>query len=504
MGYFILLVLYTLLLLVYAAHYKEPVIPHWPKLSRFAHDDEDDDPIVSKKTCSDHDECPKHYKCVGGRCLLQLLRGEDCSLETGNWTVVKLYETEFAVCTCSYPHLFTQKYFGGNCTESVACQPYGSYNVKTKNCDCTHGYTPANFQCIPMTALEKDAGYACDSDEMERDSIITLNAFHPDYVNAHWDKKCFKQPCQFDAFSGLPLKNAFYKKDVGCVCDPTLGQFGVRIQGSTFAPFLYLQGPGYTACASIYETPLQQPMPVDMYSYFYLNDRPPVVFLHYENVDASKLIPSLRTTTGAQTLQISQEFPYDYMQHFFDTHMEQSATRLHKYQLPRNFHYIQRRLVLEKQTAQMEYCRYMMRQRHMSYTTKFAKGLRIKEYNLLYNFVACYVAKGDKTIPELYRGRYILNPFQLTFQENSEDPRFNGIHVGFNGHFWNVDFAPAYKVDAYIAAAATSTSVPRITNKVVEKIEQSSYYNIDFREFEREYESEKATLSAEREPLFFQ
>ncbi|KAG8156212.1 hypothetical protein JTE90_011122, partial [Oedothorax gibbosus] len=115
MGYYVLLVLYALLLLFYAANYKEPTVKPWPKVSLSLPVDEK---ITLPATCRLHDECPTHYKCVSGQCYPQLLRGYACSEDTGRWKVIKQYEKNFAVCQCTHPHLFTNKYFGGDCNVS--------------------------------------------------------------------------------------------------------------------------------------------------------------------------------------------------------------------------------------------------------------------------------------------------------------------------------------------------------------------------------------------------
>ena len=516
MGYYILLLLYAALLLFYAAHYKEPPIRPWSRMSPFIPDDK----IDPSKTCRDHDECPPHYKCVSGLCYPEFLRGEECSEDTGKWIVMTQYERKFAVCTCTYPDVFTNKYFGGNCNVSVACQPDGRYSWDEKKCHCNPGFKEVGLKCLKMSALEKDTIYACSSDEIERQNASFSYGFHSDYLSKNQDKKCFKKPCKFDAYSGLPLKNSHYEEGIGCVCDPTLGQFGVRIQNTKTTPFPYLLGEGYNACASIYKIPLETPQPVNMYSYFYLMDRSPVVFLQYNNVDISKLIPPFQKVTfqksfgfifsrllsHTNTLQITQEFPYDYMQTFFKKRMWENAKRLQTYQLSKSMNHVQQRFVLEKQTHHVEWCRYMMRKRHLSKIIKFGMRYRIYDYNLLYNFPACYVGINDTESPEMYRGRYVLNPFQLTMKEDPDDNRFNGLHVGFDGHQWNVDFAPPYKIETYMAAAATSTNIPKVTNAIVDKIEQSDYFSITTRildDFENTYQSENSARSINQEPNFF-
>ncbi|GFQ76176.1 uncharacterized protein TNCT_125931 [Trichonephila clavata] len=95
---------------------------------------------------------------------------------------------------------------------------------------------------------------SCDSDEVHFSDIQPSDGFTAGYLRRHQNKKCFKRPCTFDAFTSQPLKKARYEKGIGCVCDPALGQFGVRIEGLSD----YVRGPGYNACASVFQTPLEK------------------------------------------------------------------------------------------------------------------------------------------------------------------------------------------------------------------------------------------------------
>ncbi|GFR17137.1 uncharacterized protein TNCT_103061 [Trichonephila clavata] len=154
---------------------------------------------------------------------------------------------------------------------------------------------------------------SCDSDEVHFSDIQPSDGFTAGYLRRHQNKKCFKRPCTFDAFTSQPLKKARYEKGIGCVCDPALGQFGVRIEGLSD----YVRGPGYNACASVFQTPLEKPIPVQVVTYFYLMQQPAVSFLQYDNIQASQVIAPLSSFIQGGTLQVGQEFPYDYMQAFF-------------------------------------------------------------------------------------------------------------------------------------------------------------------------------------------
>lgn len=519
--YCILLALYALLLVFYAARYKEPTVKRWSLLTK-------PDPDVDRRSlaCRDHDECPRHYVCVQGQCRPQLLRGETCSEETGSWQLTTLFQKQYALCVCTYPTLVTQKFRGGNCNVPVACQPHGTYSFDERRCVCPKGYKADGLTCLKMTVLEMDAEYACEQGEIERDQLVEPLGFHPDYVDGHRDKKCFRTPCAFDAYTGKPLIHTRYEEGVGCVCDPTLGQFGVRIEKGSLNPlFQYLRGEGYNACSSLFETPLEKPIPVDMYSYFYLFHPQPVVFLRYTIDDPSKLATPFRrhhhqkaSVSGvvfaahlqqqrANTLHIAQEFPYDYMQYFFRTRMWATAKRLQKYRIPLPSNPSQQKLVLEKQTHAVEWCRYMMRPRHMSKVLRNLYLRRVYDYNLLYNFPMCYIAKDDASSLNHYRGRYILNPLQLLYKtDNVEQPRFNGVHVGFDGVQWNVDFAPPYDIQTYLTAASHADhGIPDISQFVMNANQLHSYYHdVRFRstmDVEKEYKAE--IQRKKNEPVFF-
>ncbi|GFR07715.1 uncharacterized protein TNCT_486631 [Trichonephila clavata] len=185
-----------------------------------------------------------------------------------------------------------QKHYGGNCDVDVTCQPYGHYNLHTQQCDCLEGFVAFHQ---PKPSCKK------------------LPVVEPGYLRRHQNKKCFKRPCTFDAFTGQPLKKARYEEGNGCVCDPALGQFGVRIEGLPD----YVRGPGYNACASVFQTPLEYPISVEIVTYFYLMQEPPVTFLQYKKLNASHVIAPLRSLIQNGKLQVGQEFPYDYMQVFF-------------------------------------------------------------------------------------------------------------------------------------------------------------------------------------------
>ncbi|GFQ89657.1 uncharacterized protein TNCT_508101 [Trichonephila clavata] len=265
-----------------------------------------------------------------------------------------------------------------------------------------------SFKKLPV--VERMMYESCDSDEVHFSYIQPSDGFTAGYLRRHQNKKCFKQPCTFDAFTGQPLKKARYEEGNRCVCDPALGQFGVRIEGLPD----YVQGPGYNACASVFQTPLEYPISVEIVTYFYLMQEPPVTFLQYKNLNTSHVIAPLRSLIQNGKLQVGQEFPYDYMQVFFrERHPFTAQVRQFNYN---EIFYANYPPILIRKPNQMEWCRFMSRHlKEVFLPSEWA-------FNLLYTFPACYIGKKDQDSPDLYRGRYVSNPLHFTFRAHSEHP----------------------------------------------------------------------------------
>ncbi|KAG8173839.1 hypothetical protein JTE90_016328 [Oedothorax gibbosus] len=284
--------------------------------------------------------------------------------------------------------------------------------------------------------------YDCDVDEIPFHRIQHRDGFHDAYLDANKLKKCFKRPCTFDALTGMPLKKARYKEGVGCVCDPTLGQFGVRLPGT------YVRGPGYNACVSLFKEPLTQPIPVDIAAYFYLMQRPPVVFLQYHKLHSSQVIEPLRGLVKQGSLQIGQEFPYDFMQVFFEERRDY-LTRTRNYHVG-TYHLTQTQELFNILPNQMEWCRFISS--HVSIITgktllQYPSLYRTAQqrngiWTLLYRFPACYIGRNDLESPEMYRGRYVSNPFHMSLSSFPQDSRYNGIWLRYDRNKWFLKFAP--------------------------------------------------------------
>lgn len=465
MIYYVLLALYAILLIIHAWHYQHPRVEKWPLLVSPA------TRPTTTATCQQTSDCEDHHVCIQNTCFPKILRGEECYPETGTWTLMEIYGQKFAMCTCIDDQLVSQKVFGGNCDWIVACKPHGNFNVHTQLCECPEGYVANGYTCQKLNALQEMALKDCDADEIAFDRIRPEHGFNDAYLRMHRDKKCFKRPCTFDAFTGIPLKKARYEEGVGCVCDPTLGQFGVRLEGLDD----YIRGPGYNACASIFKHPVSTEIPVSIAAYFYLMQRPPVVFLQYTNLIPFMVVDALRPMVKDGNLQIAQEFPYDYMQMFFKEN-QACKTRTRNYYV--DVYYMnERKEMWNILPNQMEWCRFITS--HISFLPN-SSLLKYKSlyktaqqknwmWTLLYRFPACYIGKNDLESPEQYRGRYVSNPFHMSLTNVEQDPRYNGLLLRFQNNEWFLDFAPSFDVDTYIQAA-TDATVPFIVNDVVNGI----------------------------------
>lgn len=449
MRYWILVALYLALILYFAYQTPQTTISKWPLLQK--------EPYETLVThCQDTKDCPRHYICMNNTCVPKLLRGEECYPETGEWTLVSHRNKNFAACICKYPDVVTQKHFGGNCDVDLSCGPQGYMNMQTMRCICAEGFVPIGRTCRKMTVLDRMKYESCDANEMHV-SQIKSEGFHSSYIRQHRDKKCFKRPCTFDAMTGKPLKKARYEKDVGCVCDPSLGQFGVRLDGME----KYILDKGYNACVSIFKHPLEEPIPVEIYAYFYLADHPPIVFIHY--TDVQNVIAPLDEFVKDGTLQISQEYPFDFMQAFFRSRQPFLAKLIAHTEYHLLFNSISREHVTTVEN-QMEWCQFMSR--HL----KPSDSIFTMKNKLIFGFPACYIGKEDKDAPEMYRGRYVSNPLHMTLPDDPYDHRSNGLLLSFKNGEWTLESAPSYKFDVY---SQITDTVPHIKDEIVDHLVQN-------------------------------
>ncbi|GFS56813.1 uncharacterized protein NPIL_422931 [Nephila pilipes] len=464
-----------------------PTIGKWPLLER-------DVPETTNLVvhCQDTKDCEAHHICLNHACVPQLLRGEECYPETGEWTLVSVQGKSLAACICKYPQFINQKHYGGNCDVDVACRPYGHFNLHTEQCDCLDGFVSLNQPhptCQKLTVVERMMHESCEPDEVHVRHVQPSDGLTAGYLRRHQNKKCFKRPCTFDAFTGQPLKKARYEEGIGCVCDPTLGQFGVRVEGLQD----YVRGPGYNACASIFQTPLEHPIPVQVVSYFYLMQRAPVTYLQYESLNASNVIAPLRSVLDEGSLQIGQEFPYDYMQVFF-RERQHFTGKIRQFTYNEIFyerypsHFI-------RKPSPMEWCRFMSR--HLKEVFLPAEW----SFNLLYQFPVCYIGKHDQAVPEQYRGRYVSNPLHLTYRPHGDPQLYNGVVLKYNRGEWTLDFASEYKINTY-RSVVNSHMVPFLNDPIIEMLEQGYMSKIPIDEQNTLYRTQEADRRVHNEPTF--
>lgn len=186
MTYYVLLLLYAFLLLFHAWHYQQPTIPRWPLLIP-------ETQHLTTTTCLQTSDCDAHHVCLNQVCVPKLLRGETCYPETGAWILSTHLGRTFAICNCNDHDLVTQKYFGGNCDEYVACQPHGLYDIYFRTCDCPPGYVSYDYKCKRMTAVEAINHYDCEKDEVLLSETREEYGFTTPYLQANHEKKCFKE-----------------------------------------------------------------------------------------------------------------------------------------------------------------------------------------------------------------------------------------------------------------------------------------------------------------------
>lgn len=479
MRFWILIFLYAVIVIYYASQTPRTPFSKWPLLPKHAE-------TSSPDTCTHTSDCKKHDICVNNLCVPQLLRGEDCYPETGTWTLVSHRGKSFAACICLNPNLVTQTHFGGNCTVDVACRPNGYFSIQLQKCICAEGFVPTkNFECQKMSVVDRMKYYPCEPDELSGHQLNESDGLDKNYIRRHYEKKCFKRPCTFDAITGKPLKKARYKSGFGCVCDPTLGQFGVRIEELDD----YTYGKGYNACVSAFKNPPEEPMDVQLYAYFYLLDHNPVTFLHYSNVDPKKVIAPLRDQVRDGSLQIGQEFPFDYMQVFF-LEKESFKAKIYNYRVSSSW-FGKLKMESSLQPNRMEWCRWITRHWQPGSTPLVWKN------QLMYAFPACYIGKNDLGVPEKYRGTIVSNPHHVTLPGWPESPRSNGLLLKHEGGDWTLELAPDYKLETY---SQVTDNVPKWDDPLVEALKNRKVTRRAVTAGHEAYEKTKS--DRENEPFF--
>ncbi|GBO23261.1 hypothetical protein AVEN_250089-1 [Araneus ventricosus] len=410
-------------------------------------------PVLEKTSflCQTSRDCSVYQVCFQGKCIDKMIRGGQCDERTGQWILID--QGRFVTCVCKHPHLVTQKFSGANCDVDVACGPHGHLeNFDTFRCLCDFGYKDVNGQCVEALPDEMVHDGPCEADEIEHP--LADHGFHSNYIDAVGTKKCVKRPCSFDVLTGRPLQNTVYVQHYGCVCDPSRGQFGVRIEN-------YLTAPGHTACASIFKDPVPQNTTVRLYAMFWKFDRPPVSFIQFDDLDPNALVSPFDERVGKTGLQIGQKWPYDYMQYVFKkldytVHTRSCSAGVFTYDCNEN----------ETRERQMSHCR------DISKSVDLELYPYVNAYALLYKFPVCYMTKEDERVPEIYRDTFVSNPLHMTFKNFPKLFRSNLLIMSIKNGTWHVSHADSPNLHLY-RKSLFHHLVPDLHDRKVNSIEQN-------------------------------
>lgn len=438
--------LYLGLTLLYAWTQPTPTaIPPWPLL-----------PVPKALSqsaihCQVDADCAAHHVCLTQTCVPKLLRGGQCNPQTGQWISFQVKKVSFAICQCLKPDLFTQNFFGGDCTVNVGCGVHGHYNPQLKKCECDPGYKDMSLPGGRLTCQKVPVfqqSWVCGPDELEKTQLHT-HGFHVDYETQRVPPApCVKRPCSFDALSGRPLKHGKWDPQWGCVCDPTYGLFGVVLEGHNKK---YLKNrEGFDACASILVQDPPGPINVKLITYFYLGFRDPVSLIRFEKVPEKDLIPLLRGQKGPVMITQSQ-WRYDYAQYYFKNHptfraRTRSVTRLSIFGNTRLNEWDYR------DAFQPLACTDVANILYPPHTPELV-------YRVLYENPVCFV--NDTTAPTLFKDRVIVNPYHFTFDDSNYEhlQRFNAFVFEYDADFqrWTLDLNYPYEIRRY---RLNDTNVP--------------------------------------------
>jgi hypothetical protein len=286
----VLYILYFLLIFcTFAVFYRS--LPETPVRKRFS--------FERNKDCENDGDCAYGQKCFRSSCV-DVLNSTECDRDTGIWTLVRTNDGDVRLkCVCKRPERFAQSRDGTNCDVEVACGPHGQ--LSDFGCECDSGFepTPDFSSCVAESSRGKRCHpfsekfrlgvfYSCDcpSGYVDSKSPEARNVFHAEYLAKFELNKCLKYPCSFNVMDEnlRPLKHTrlvFWGNDYHCACDPSYGNFGVRMD---VGPYLKSSS-GYNACGSVYvEEPDAQSDDVSMYCYYYMEDLPPVCFTIFRDL----------------------------------------------------------------------------------------------------------------------------------------------------------------------------------------------------------------------------
>lgn len=194
-----------------------------------------------------------------GYCLPVLPNDKlQCFATTGFPVYAKLHESDNfyrKMCKCKYPGLVGSISPFHNCDQIYACKPHGRFvgDLATVDpmvdgrCACSHGYKPFEDikfgpTCIPKQKrdippcypfiMKTDGSCSCGPNFVTARDIIAMNETLKSQFSPEDLKRCFMNPCKFDARTRKVLKYAELVKIRGvvtsesfCKCNPNFGNF---------------------------------------------------------------------------------------------------------------------------------------------------------------------------------------------------------------------------------------------------------------------------------------
>lgn len=430
----LLVFFYLFLLIIYLRPTKKPPFQklsvHFPEYK------------YPSQACSESSECNNNEMCFQNKCYPTYRGTRHCNLKTGTWILIQVHDQQFLKCTCLYPRLITQRSDGGNCDVDLACGPYGRIrlmpNVQDSYCECTKGYKSVTYPKIQCTLLLPSEKTEPTCAENEMTVIEARGIYSLQYLNhLPHTVTCIKKPCSFNVLNGKPLKHAKWNKDYGCVCNPTYGHFGIRLENTETD---YIETPGYNACASVFENEPTVPMHIKLFTYFYILGKPPVSFIQFPKLPLNQLVPEFKKTAPAGPyipLQIEEMWPNNYMQYVFEHENYIVHTRDCWHDMKWIFYTCNEKIWKRKQ---MNHC-------HTVWwlAAKYAKNEHLHTYKLLYHNPVCkykYFEGQSEEDKLMYDNRYILNPYFILHKNHPELVRSNGLQLYYNTDGeWEVSLA---------------------------------------------------------------
>lgn len=395
------------------------------------------DKFIPYQSCTVNSDCNNNEKCFNTKCYPTYRGTQYCNHFTGSWVLEDINGVQYLKCTCRYPNIVGQKFDGGNCDVDIACSPNGQLksifipDLSRAECICKKDYKSLTYPQIGCkkrlpSEMEKTI---CESDELPISEAFSV--FHLDYLNSlPTNKKCLKNPCSFNVLNGKHLTHTKFDPQHGCICNPRYGNFGVKFNNMNN----YLITEGYDACGNIFKNEPNIETRVRLFTYFYINGEPPKSFIQFINLNPDYLVPELqKIVQNNKNLQINELWPHNYTQYIFENEN----------------YFVHARECFIETFLEIEHCyERLIRKNQMIDCDKIVNQIpkipnrHLQSYNLLYKYPVCKYKSSQ--LADLYKNRYILNPYLLSYKEYRVLMRSNGIELySWQDDKWVVNFAPS-------------------------------------------------------------